>query len=535
MNEMIYNPMEEFDKKFKDLHLENTKKHFDMLTEQSHIDIEANRKTVKEHKRLSENLKKIKRRYNLLRVLRILMYITLLLIPIVIWKVTPRIRALKAEIERADQRIEELYELALSQMAPLNALFTDRDSLRIIEQTMPLVSFAPCFTAQQEANMVTNYDFEAESEENGSTVDLLAGEYNGNPFLFENRLCHTMGTELYHGYKTIRWSERYRGSDGKMHTRTRTQSLHATVQKPKPFFTSQVRLQYCAQGGPELSFTRDATNLDEKNERQIERYVKKGEKRLKKKTDKAIGKNQSFTSMSNTDFEVLFDALDRTHEVQFRTLFTPLAQTNMVDLIRSQTAYGDDFHFIKKKRTNTIITEHSQGRAITVPASAYVSYSYDYTKECFIGRNTEFFKQVYFDFAPLLAIPLYQERPVHSLQPIPDCPHAYSHRECEALSYAVSTEYTVHPSTKTQAILRSVPVRSEGGVDEICIKSFSYDIVPRVDYVSVHGDDGRWHSVPVPWDDYIPLTSSHSFFVASEALAAEHFIMAKRGGLCIFN
>ena len=134
--------------------------------------------------------------------------------------------------------------------------------------------------------MVTNYDFEAESEENGSTVDLLAGEYNGNPFLFENRLSHTMGTELYHGYKTIRWSERYRGSDGKMHARTRTQSLHATVQKPKPFFTSQVRLQYCAQGGPELSFTRDATNLDEKNERQIERYVKKGEKRLKKKTDK---------------------------------------------------------------------------------------------------------------------------------------------------------------------------------------------------------------------------------------------------------
>ena len=81
-----------------------------------------------------------------------------------------------------------------------------------------------------------------------------------------------------------------------------------------------------------------------------------------------IKENRDFTSMSNTDFEVLFDALDRTDEVQFRTLFTPLAQTNMVSLIRSQTGYGDDFVFVKANRMNFVATDHSQGRDIVIPS-----------------------------------------------------------------------------------------------------------------------------------------------------------------------
>ena len=69
-------------------------------------------------------------------------------------------------------------------------------------------------------------------------------------------------------------------------------------------------------------------------------------KKDEKKTDKAIKGNGDFMSMSNTDFEVLFDALDRTHEVQFRTLFTPLAQNNMVD--RNSTSYLDKNYNIYK-------------------------------------------------------------------------------------------------------------------------------------------------------------------------------------------
>ena len=537
MDSMIYNPQEEYDSKFQSLHSDNTKKYFEELVRKSAVNIEENRKTVKEYNELKENLSKIKRKLNLWRFLRVIMCITIILIPLVILKITPKIKAMRGEIEQADKKIDELFALAHSQMAPLCSLFTDRDALNIIESTIPMLSFAPLLSVEQEKNIKTNFDFIEDDGNEQSALDVLAGHYNENPFLFENKLIHKMGTETYHGYKTIRWTETYRDSDGKLRTRTRSQTLHATVVKPKPFYTTQIQLNYCAQGGPELSFTRDATNLDEKSEREIERYVKKGEKKLKKLTDKSIEENKDFVSMSNSDFEVLFDALDRTNEVQFRTLFTPLAQTNMVDLIRSKSGYGDDFNFIKRNRTNKIITQHSQGRTINLVPNEYFSHSFDIIKENFIGKNEKYFKAVYFDFAPVLAIPIYQERPVHSLDPIPDYSQKYSVKEYEALSNAVGAEYVVHPETKTRAILKPSFVGSKNGTDEICISAYSYDIIQRIDFVSVRGGDGRWHSVPVPWDDYIPLEAKNNFFVATETpeLTEKHSVIASRSTLCIFN
>ncbi|MBR0449797.1 MAG: hypothetical protein IIX30_03175, partial [Clostridia bacterium] len=60
MNSMIYNPLEEFDSKFKNLHSDNTKKYFEELVRQSGVDIEENRSTVKEHNELKISLSKIK-------------------------------------------------------------------------------------------------------------------------------------------------------------------------------------------------------------------------------------------------------------------------------------------------------------------------------------------------------------------------------------------------------------------------------------------------------------------------------------------
>ena len=284
-----------------------------------------------------------------------------------------------------------------------------------------------------------------------------------------------------------------------------------------------------------MSFTRDASHLEQKSEREIERFVKRGEKKLKKLTDKAISQNNDFMSMSNSEFEVLFDALDRTNEVQYRTLFTPLAQTNMVALIRSKLGYGDDFNFVKNKRTNQIISNHSQGRAINLLPESYISYSFDIVKENFVGKNIGFFKAVYFDFAPLLAIPVYQERPVHSLKPIPDHSQLYSLKECEALANAVDYQYVVHPDTKTQAILKSSFVSSNGGIDQTCITAYSYDIEKQVDYVSVHGGDGCFHSVPVEWDRYLPLEAHNSFSISKLDLAESRSVIAQRNGLCIFH
>lgn len=535
MNSMIYHPLEEYESKFKHTHRQHAQELFEALVQRSGVDAEQNRLTVKQYDECNEKVKALTKKLNLWRFLRVLMIITLILIPLVILKTTPKIKALRGEIEQERKKAAELLSLAQDQMAPLNALFTDRDALNIIEKTVPLISFAPCFSVEQEQNMRINYDFCDQDDHEQSTVDAVAGHYNENPFLFESRIIHQMGTETYHGYKTIHWTERYRGSDGKMHTRTRSQTLHATVTKPKPFYHTQVVLNYCAQGGPDLCFTRDATHLHRKNEKEIDRYVRRGERKLQKMSDQALRNNDDFTSMSNSDFEVLFDALDRTDEVEFRTLFTPLAQTNMVDLLLSKIGYGDDFHFIKQKRTNRIVSQHSQGRSVTLSPAAYHSYSFDVIKQNFTDKNAEFFKAVYFDFAPLWAIPMYQDRPVHSLKPIPDYAQKYSYKECEALANLLDRQHVVHARTKTPAILKSSFLSSQNGADKICISAFSYDIEQRVDFVSMLGGDGRLHSVAVPWDDYIPLKASNHFFVSAAELAKSKSVMAQRHQLCIFQ
>ena len=107
---MIYNPLEEFDSKFKDLHLDNTKKHLEELVQKSGVDVEENRRTVKEHNDLKENLSKIKKKLNLWRFLRVLMIITVILIPLVIIKTTPKIKAGPELLQKERSRSHSVLE-----------------------------------------------------------------------------------------------------------------------------------------------------------------------------------------------------------------------------------------------------------------------------------------------------------------------------------------------------------------------------------------------------------------------------------------
>lgn len=535
VNEMIYNPVEEFESKYKNAHSETTEKFFENLTERSGVNVEQNRETVRLHNESGKILIKLEKSLGRWKALRVLVCITLILIPLAILKITPKIKSIKAEIEEAKRHSEKLLAEANAQMLPLNQLFTDRDALNIVESTLPLLSFDECFSVEKEEDMRVNYDFLDVKESEQSTLDVLSGSYNENPFLFENKVIHTLGAEVYHGYKTIYWTERYRDFDGKMRTRRNSQTLHATVTKPKPFYETQVVLNYCSQGGPDLSFSRSPSFVQRLSEKELKKTVERREKKLKKRTDKAIEENGSFMSMSNTKFEALFNALNRTNEVQFRTLFTPLAQINMEDLIFSKSGYGDDFNFIKAKRTNKIISSHSQGRAINLLPKDYMSYSYDIVKNNFINKNIDFFKATYFDFAPLLAVPAYQERPVHSLKPLPDYSRLYSAKECEVLANSIPYKNVVHPDTKTSAIIKTSFVESKDGIDSTHIVAYSYDIKKRVDIVSVFGDDGHYHDVPVEWDEYLPLEANHNFCVSTSDVAKDKSVIARHNDLCIFE
>ncbi len=533
LNGVIYEPLSEFLSKYKLLHSQKTKAFFDGLVEKSGVNIDENRQTVKKYNELTENLKKLKRKYNLLRFLRVLMIITLVLIPLVILKTTPKIKQLREEIANAEKTAAQLLELAQKQMAPLNSLFTSRDCIELVQDTVPLLTFEKRFDVKQEEDMKLNYDFTGINNVNHSTLDVLSGYYNENPFVFENRLVHTIGTETYHGYKTIHWTEHYIDANGKSRTRTRSQTLHATVEKPKPFYSTQVVLNYGSQGAPELTFSRKADGINLISDKAIQRHIKRTEKKLRKKGDKALSQGKEFTLMANSEFEVLFNATDRNDEVQFRTLFTPLAQNNTVALILSDETFGDDFDFVKSKRMNTVASKHSQGRKLLVGVSEYTSYSFDTIEHNFKSKNEQYFKEVYFDFAPILAIPSYQERPVHSLKPLPDYSQLYSRKECEVLANCLGTSLVAHPATKTNVILKSEYLSKSENVETTLVTAHSYDIAQRTDYVSVFGGDGHMHSVAVHWDEYLPLSQTNEFRITT----ADNNIsfLASKNGLGIYK
>ncbi len=533
MNGVIYEPLSEYLNKYKLSHSQSTDTFFNALVERSGVNIDENRQTVSKYNELTENLKKLKRKYNLLRFLRVLMIITLILIPLVILKTTPKIRQLREEIANAEKTAAKLLELAQKQMAPLNCLFTSRDCIKLVQDTIPLLSFESCFDVKQEEDMKLNYDFTGINNVNHSTLDVLSGSYNENPFVFENRLVHTVGTQTYHGYKTIHWTEHYIDSDGKSRTRTRSQTLHATVEKPKPFYSTEVVLNYGSQGAPDLSFSRSAGGINLISDKAIQRHIKRTQKKLRRKGDKALRKGKEFTLMANSEFEVLFNATDRNDEVQFRTLFTPLAQTNTVALILSDETFGDDFDFIKCKRMNTVASKHSQGRKLFIDVSEYASYSFDIIEHNFKSKNEQYFKEVYFDFAPILAIPAYQERPVHSLKPLPDYSQLYSRKECEVLANCLGTSLVAHPSTKTNVIIKSEYLSKSGNVETALVTAYSYDIAQRTDYVSVFGGDGHMHSVAVHWDEYLPLSQTNEFNITTAASAQS--CLASKNGLAIYK
>ena len=222
MNSMIYNPLEEYEQKFKATHLELTKKKFSELVSASGVDAEENRRTLNEHQKLRDRYSKLRTKLNWMRFFRVILIITLIMVPLVILKITPKIRSMRAELQSVDSSADELLMKAKEQMAPLCALFTDRQSLSLIEATLPSLSFADIFSEDMASNMRINFGFEESSDPDRSDISLLSGEYNGNPFLFEEKLIHTVGSEIYHGYKVISWTETFRGSDGKLRTRRRS-------------------------------------------------------------------------------------------------------------------------------------------------------------------------------------------------------------------------------------------------------------------------------------------------------------------------
>lgn len=563
---VLLEPLKYYEQTAKHAHEQNLKEYFNSLVKSSAINVAENRKTAALFRKKDKIAENTKNKINKLKGWRVFLIIlsALGVVALILGQVLGEgtamlITALSSvaviaicllviflSLNKKIKNFENLYAVqrekadnvrreAERQMQPLNAAFTEKTTLSLIEKVMPGLKFQDDFSFELFDDFNRNYAFINDIDKNRSVFNTVSGRYNENPFVFYRYINHYMGTKTYFGTKVISWRATVRGSDGKRRTVTKTQTLHASVIKPYPSYTCATALNYGNQTAPDLNFSRKGNHAEDWSESKLERKIKSGAKKIDDMAEQAVIDGKDFTEMANSEFDVLFNALDRTHEVQFRVMFSPLAQVNMVKLMRSNTGYGDDFSFIKRGKHNYIISEHAQKWNMDTSPANYYSYDVDIAEKNFISFNNEYFKSVYFDLAPLLSIPAYHEKPSLTFEPINYNNRNYSDYEYEVMANAIGARFFAHPKSRTEVILKAKHVSSTNGTDVVEIGAYSFTEANRVDFIPVFGGDGRMHNVPVPWIEYIPVYNSTLIVVKRMGMDSQQFENKTKGLSDLFD
>jgi hypothetical protein len=222
--------------------------------------------------------------------------------------------------------------------------------------------------------------------------------------------------------------------------------------------------------------------------------------------------------MSNREFDALFDATDRNHEVQFRLLFTPLAQQEMLKLLKDDAiGFGDTFVFEKTRMINVVEAGHMRQTDISGDPSKFHAYELAHARTFFNGYHNDFFKSFYFGIAPLLAIPLYQQHRSHA----DIYRDTYSHQPCfwehESIANYHGEAVFRHPECVTRSILKTAMHEEADGSQKVRVTASGFRSVKRTHYVSVRGGDGHSHRVAVHWDEYFDVQNSADMLVKEAA------------------
>ena len=430
--------------------------------------------------------------------------------------VKARLNRLRDRIAALEQEIARFQQEAWSQMAPLNALYDWDIAPRLIQRTVPRLEFDPFLTRGRLADLREQFGWDDSFNQDKSVLTAQSGTINGNPFIFGRFLSSAWGSTTYHGYKDISWTERCRDSKGNWYTVTRHERLHATVVKPSPVFSESSCLLYGNDAAPNLTFSHKPTGIAGKDDFWSKVKKKREFKKLKKFSENLDDESQ-YTMMSNHDFEVLFHADDRDNETEFRELFTPLAQIQMLKLLEdTEIGYGDDFTFLKQHKINAIFPAHLQGFPLDTNPKQFHDSDLERARQNFRQRLEQFFKVTYFSLAPLLTIPLYQQTRTHA----DIYRDVLLKRSCfwehESLANYCGESRFAHPECVTRNILKTRVAGESHGTTSLAVTAYGYRTVKHVEYVSKWGGDGRTHQVPVEWLEYLPVERTSELFIAEQ-------------------
>ena len=550
----LLEPFSFYKEKLKDAFHKNAEEYFDYLTKKAGTDIEANKIAVNHYqeeetvsKGISNNLNShrgLKGFYIFLIVLcaigivvSLLLGISYKLYPIYVTVIIPvilaglivllafgihkqngLIKGLSTELDKHQSLANKHKDEAERLMATLNNLFEGNMAAKLMSKTTPVVDLDKDFDPEKYAYLHDKYGYETSQDKDISTLFAQSGHILGNPFVIEKNYHQSMRDHTYTGSITITWTERVSDGKGGYHYVTRSQVLTASVVAPEPAYYINTRLIYGNSAAPNLNFSRHPTGHGKDEDKKLEKYINNFDKKLDKMVEKDLGKDSSnFTRLHNVEFEALFNALDRDNELEFRLLFTPLAQKNLIALIKDKDnlGYGDDFSFYKRKTLNYIDCAHLQGSAnLDKEGSELKHYSYEECKSNFIRYCDNYCKEIYFALAPLISIPLYQQHKTREYIYNGKFQYNVTQAEAESAANCHSWNLFKHPATRSLGvILKARYLNKNENVDNYMVTAHSFSGTDRVTYISKYGGDGRWHEVPVHWIEYNPISKDTPFSI----------------------
>ena len=426
-----------------------------------------------------------------------------------------------------DRQIAEAWKM----MEPLNKLFRWDTVAEIVMKTMPIMAIDRFVSVERVKQLEERFKWTDQTDETRSVLACQSGAVNGNPWVVADELQQTWGMKTYTGTLTITWTEQeyYTDSNGRRQSRrvTRSETLVATVDKPIPVYGSHKRLIYGNEAAPGLNFSRKPNSLSAETGGILKsRKLKNAVEALEKKSRDL---SNTFTIMDNREFDACFDAVDRDNEQQFRLLFTPLAQQEMLTLLRErELGYGDDFTFIKRGMINTLLSASLDQLDVSSAPQIFKHYDLETARKNFNAYSNEFFRVFFFSFAPFFCIPLYQQHRNFGdiYQGIIDDGDA-AFCEHESLANMIGDERFRPGKAATRCILKTAVESSSGHDAVLTVTAHAFRGEERVEYVSKYGGDGRYHKVPVHWIEYLPV-SRQSHISVCNADTGDHLEFAEK-------
>jgi hypothetical protein len=180
-----------------------------------------------------------------------------------------------------------------------------------------------------------------------------------------------------------------------------------------------------------------------------------------------------------------------------------MAQEEMVKLLHLK----NDYSFTKIDELNTIDSLSFNNNDLYYFANRYYKhFDHRKIKEDFIDFNTNFFIGVYFMFAPLLTIPIYQQTRYYDIASKKG-DQGHSHLSLESkINLSLDKNLYFHHDSKTENILKAQRVSLKNNIETDIITSYGFQTRFRVVIITVIDFEAGAVPVPVTVIDYIPVS-----------------------------